>query len=173
MSVYDEYKAPQGAGGIYLRLEDGKPVKLRIVSDPYIYYAQFSSESPIQTRYAWAVYNHDEDKGQILQLPITAFRQIQELATDKEWGDPSKYDIKITRNGVGKETKYSIIGSPTKSFLTTEQKDKAKIEVSEKVEGSLPLQMAIEGQEPPAPAVGSTGGEADRPPVENYDEVPF
>lgn len=172
MSVYDEYKAPQGSGGTYLKLEDGKPVKLRLVSDPYIYYAQFKPTDPIQTKYAWAVYNHDEDKGQILQLPVTAFRQIQELATDKEWGDPSKYDIKITRTGTGLETKYSIIGSPNKSFLTAEQKAKASLEVSEKVEGSLPLQMAIEGKEPPAPKAGSEET-LELPPVDVYDEVPF
>jgi hypothetical protein len=45
---------------------------------------------------------------------------IISLANDEDWGDPKGYDLIITRDGDGMETKYAIHPKPAKE-LTNEQ----------------------------------------------------
>ena len=47
---------------------------------------------------------------EITQVQIRG--QITELAQSEDWGDPSGYDIKIKRVGIGTETKYTVIPVP-------------------------------------------------------------
>jgi hypothetical protein len=61
------------------------------------------------------VYNYDEERIQILEIPQAGLRQeLLTLAKDEEWGDPRKYDLKIVRNGEGLETSYAMTPSPHK-----------------------------------------------------------
>ena len=172
MNVYREYTPPAGAGGLFLKLEDGKPVKVRIMSEPFLFQTQFDKNSPIQTKYAWAVYNFGEDKGQILQLPITGFKMIQDLAADDDWGDPSGYDLKITRTGTGLDTKYSVTPNPNKTPITDEMKAAAKdVNVQEGIKNAIPLSQVVGGVIPPAPAPsGKESSKSDDVVIEDVDD---
>lgn len=37
-----------------------------------------------------------------------------DLYKNEDWGDPKNYDLKITRDGDGMETKYSVLPRPAK-----------------------------------------------------------
>jgi len=58
----------------------------------------------------------------VLKQGIMLFKIIMAMAHDEDWGDLSQYDIKVTKTGEGKETKYSALGVPNKTPLTDEEK---------------------------------------------------
>lgn len=62
-----------------------------------------------------------DKKLKILEGGVSIFKQVKELAMDPDYGDPSKYDIKIKKEGQGRETKYSLLASPNKGPLTQEE----------------------------------------------------
>lgn len=116
-NIYGQYEPPKGSGQFFA-LEDGKSARVRFQSDPYAYedsFKQADGTSRISTRYAWVVYNHEEGKAQILKQSGTFFSSLAALAKDADYGDPTEYDVKITRAGTGTETKYTIV--PTKNTV--------------------------------------------------------
>lgn len=179
---YASYTPPAGGGGLFLKVEDGKTLKLRLASEPYVFQSVYGEgeNATVSTKYAWAVWNYEEQKAQILQLPVTGFRTIQALATDEDWGDPVGYDIKVSREGTGKETKYHINPSPNRAALDPEAKEAiAKVDVAKAIKGgAIPLSQVIAGKEVPAPTVPTPGnvdtlgadGGSDLPPVDSYDD---
>ena len=63
----------------------------------------------------------DEFKPYILECGATIINAIKSFALDPEFGNPTKYNIKINKSGTGMDTKYSCIPSSKKSDLTPEQ----------------------------------------------------
>lgn len=117
---YKDYQPPASEGGLFHKFEDGVTYVFRLASEAVVFNTEFvapNGESNISTKYAWTAWNVAEKKAQVLQLPVTAYRQIAALATDDEYGDPTKYSLKITRTGTGVETKYSVVPSPNKTEL--------------------------------------------------------
>lgn len=104
---------PSGGSGSYLKFEDGKTVKVRIMSDPAIFDSIYSQGNirQVSTKYAWLVWNIDENEAQIMQLSKTGFRALQAIAADEDYGNPmeNQYDLKITRTGQKQQTKYNIV----------------------------------------------------------------
>lgn len=77
-------------------------------------------------RYGFAeVYHHGRDEQRILVITKTMFKQIYELV-ERE-GDPRRYDMKIQRVGLTKDTYYKV------SKWSDEQKGKTKVFDLEKV----------------------------------------
>lgn len=74
-----------------------------------------------QFRYQIQVIDRLDGKIKILEQGPTVFNAIKAYAVDPEYGDPSKYDIKIKKEGSGRDTKYSVLASPNKSDLTEEE----------------------------------------------------
>lgn len=147
-NVYTTYEPPRSGQGLYLKLEDGEVVKARIASDPYIFNNNYKGQ--ISTRYGWVVYNYGEDRAQIFQQGVTGYRTIANLAADSDWGDPKGFDIRISREGIGTDTKYHITPLPNKAPLTAEQLAKVKeINFTEKVSGAILLSDAAAGKEVP------------------------
>lgn len=120
MSIYKTYTPPSQSGG-FLKIEDGKTVILRIASEPVIFSSEYKGNT--STRYAWVVYNMDEDSAQIFAQSGTFFKNLAVFANDDEYGDPSEYNIKVTRNGTDTNTTYTIVASPKKLPLTASQKE--------------------------------------------------
>lgn len=123
MSIYDTHK-PAG-GGMYLKIADKETVRVRIASEPAIYESEGKNdkgEVQLSTRYAWLVWNQDEQAPQVLQMSATFFRSLATLYKDPDWGDPTGYDIKITREGTGLNTTYSVVASPNREPLGPEAK---------------------------------------------------
>lgn len=183
MSIYDTHK-PESSSGIYLKIDDGQSVRIRIASEPVIYNAE-SQDGKLSTRYAWIVWNQDEQKAQILQQSATFFRSIAGLAQDSEWGDPTTYDIKIKREGTGLDTRYSINPSPNREELSGEATIAVnEIDIIEKVAASSfnsnvmwlsdfdepQPKKTIEGTRP-APRAAAPADDAGSPPPKNPDPV--
>lgn len=76
-----------------------------------------------QKRFQVLVLDREDNKIKILEGGVSIFKQIKELAMDTDYGDPTLYDIKIKKEGQGRETKYSVLASPNKSQLTAEEKE--------------------------------------------------
>lgn len=117
---------PQGGGnGLFLKLEDGDNVRMRILDVPVVYDTTFEDPKThikkTSVKYAWLVYNHDEEKVQILQGGATIYNSLNDLIQDDDWGDPKNYDIKVSRTGKGmNDTKYSVSPSPKSKDLPAE-----------------------------------------------------
>ena len=140
--TWNDVKEPGKGGNVdFLKLKDGINI-MRIVSSP----AQISihwekgidgqnkkvicpgSGCPIckagkspQMRYQIQVIDRADGKIKVLEQGTTVFNAIKAYAIDPEYGDPSKYDIKIKKEGSGRDTKYSVVASPNKSSITPEE----------------------------------------------------
>lgn len=147
MSIYDTHKPVAGdGGGLYLKLKDGETVKLRIASEPAIFETEAERDDPdnpgqkktvITTRYGWLVWNQETKTAQIMQQSATFFKNLAALAQDEEWGDPTGYDIKISREGTELDTKYSIVPSANREPLDSEAREVLKnIDLLEKLKAS-------------------------------------
>lgn len=179
-NVYKNYKAPS-EGGMFLKFEDGEINHLRLGSEPYIFTSSFTDkvtgETTISTKYAWKAWNYGNSLAQVIQLPVSGFRQIQDLAVDPDWGDPTVYDIKITRTGKGLTTKYSVVPNPNKSALGKEEKEALDaIRVGEAVKG-VPLSQVADGADLPLPPKNKIKDviieDMDENEKVNLDEIPF
>lgn len=151
-NVYKNYTPPSTGGGLFLKMQDDKTVTLRLVSPPYVfnnsYEDQKTGKVTVSTKYAWAVYNVDEDRGQILQLPVSGYTEIAKYAMDDEYGDPSEYNVRITRklesNGF---RRYDIIASPKKAPLTKEQLEKVEsVDIPKAIENAVLLGDVVTGK---------------------------
>lgn len=147
MSIYDTHKPAAGdGGGLYLKIADGETVKLRMASEPAIFETESERDDPdnpgtkktvISTRYGWVVFNQDSKTAQILQQSATFFKNLAALAQDEEWGDPTGYDIKVSRKGTELETKYTIVPSTNREPLDSEARDAVKaIDLLDKLKAS-------------------------------------
>lgn len=74
-----------------------------------------------QKKFQVLIIDRADSKLKILEGGSSIFGQIKTYAMDADYGDPSKYDLKIKKEGSGRETKYTIMASPNKTSLTTEE----------------------------------------------------
>lgn len=127
----DNYELPSQSGQ-YMELLEGDN-RIRILTQPVMGWEDWQNRKPIRfkidqkplkpidpqkpIRYFWAfvVYNYCDQRIQILNIKqATIQKAIKSLFTDKDWGDPYLYDIKINRSGKGKDTQYAINPVPHK-----------------------------------------------------------
>ena len=71
-----------------------------------------------QSRYQIQVIDRVDGKVKVLEGGPTIFNAIKAYAMDPEYGDPTRYDIRIKKEGTGRETKYTVVPSPNKTGLT-------------------------------------------------------
>ncbi len=74
-----------------------------------------------QTRYQIQVIDRADGKIKVLEQGPTVFNQIKSYAMYPDYGDPTKYDIKIKKEGSGRDTKYSLLPSPNKNDITADE----------------------------------------------------
>lgn len=130
-----------GEGTPYIKLQPGDN-RMRIVGLPYeteVHWEEAIDGSkkrivclgagcPIckaghvpQKKYQVLVIDRTDSKLKILEGGNSIFKQIKDYAMDTDYGDPCKYDIKIKKEGSGRETRYTVVASPKKSELTQEE----------------------------------------------------
>ena len=118
------------------------PVKIRVLTlDPMVYVDKWAN-----TKYAFIVFNLDEDKAQILDKTGGFAKRFQEIHMDEDFGaDLRKIDIKITTNGKsGKETRYTISPIGTPADLSMAQiKDAASIKLEEIIKKKAPNALRL------------------------------
>lgn len=99
-----------------------------------------------QMNFVWALpaWDYQQETTVVLQLKKNPLIDgLHRLANDEERGDPTKYDIKIIREGTGKtDTKYALTGVPPKE-LSEEVKEEIKnnpVNVSVLIDNGDPFQ---------------------------------
>ena len=128
-----DYVEPAAAANGYMKLLDGDN-KFRIMSQPLLGWEDWLNKKPIRfemdkkpdapvdetkpIKLFWAmiVYNYAEKKIQILQITQARLRKaLAALCKDEDWGSPYGFDIKITKEGKGMETIYTLNPIPHKA----------------------------------------------------------
>lgn len=66
-------------------------------------------------------YGDEGPQIKILETGISVMKAIKDYALEPLYGDPTKYDIKVRKEGTGKDTSYTVIAAPQKSDLTEEE----------------------------------------------------
>lgn len=126
-----DYKAPKMSDN-YMKLQDGDN-RIRILSRPIIGWEDWRDKTPVRFKmenkplspidpakgikhfWAFIVWNHLEEKIQILEITQATVRySLEALCKDVDWGSPYEYDIKINKQGEGKDSKYSVNPVPHK-----------------------------------------------------------
>lgn len=160
MSVYDQHR-PQGSNDLYLKLKDGDKVKLRIASAPVITVYR-EGDKP---RYAWIVWNRDDEKAQVFAAGVSVYSQIANLV--EEWGDPTTFDVRISRTGSGlQDTVYSVVPVKTSTDLTKDEQDEVdKVNLTQATKGKW-LADYIEDHELPEPVTDLPPRELEPPPTD-------
>jgi hypothetical protein len=93
---------------------DSKPVRSRPDERPS---KSFDEEKPMKP--FWAMYVWDYARKSLYLLEVTQagiIKALTSFAKDEDWGDFTKYDIKIKKEGTGKETRYSVTPLPHKDL---------------------------------------------------------
>ncbi len=125
---------PPKQGGRYMKLADGEN-RIRILAQPIVGWLDWEDNKPVRfkmenkplaplnpdksVKHFWAmvVWNCTEGSLQILEITqVSIQRRIAALSQDADWGDPSKYDIKINRAGKGMDTEYTVSPVPHKEL---------------------------------------------------------
>ncbi len=128
-----DYEVPVSNSG-YMKFKQGDNV-FRIVSKPIVGWVEWIDEKPRRYRMAdkppfasdpkkpikhfWAftVWNYNENSVQILEITQNTIQtSIKNFSEDADWGDPTKYDIKVTRTGESLDTEYTISPKPHKDI---------------------------------------------------------
>ena len=59
----------------------------------------------------------------VLECGKQIVKAIKGYAVDPDYGDPTAYDIKIKKEGIGRDTRYTVVAVPNKTPLTEEEKE--------------------------------------------------
>lgn len=135
------YKAPAGSSD-YFTLQEGEN-RIRIISDAVIGWEGWKDNKPfrregieknieddevdIDQKYSkkpkvgpfWGflVYDFEGEAVKIFTLTQkTIMKAIEGLVNDKDWGDPTAYDISIEKTVKGQRTSYSVKAYPPKKL---------------------------------------------------------
>lgn len=123
----DNYVEPKPSNTNYLKLQDGEN-RFRILSKPIVGFEDWTLDrkvfrfkmedqpekplvdgNPVKIFWAMIVWNVKLGKIQIFQpTQKTIHGRIKELCNDEDWGVPINYDIKISKSGTDKLTKYIV-----------------------------------------------------------------
>lgn len=92
--------------------------KLRFLRPP-ISFSKTFDDGP-STRYAWPALiwgDKPEDSEVVIIDQSTGFyKLVYDLAINPDWGDPSGYDVTVSRTGSGRNTKYTVVPSSAKDL---------------------------------------------------------
>jgi len=94
---------------------DKKPMRYRPDAKPP---KAFSADKPIKP--FWTCYVWDYSREALFILEITQMSILKSLtliAKDEDWGDFRNYDLKINKEGNGKDTRYTLTPLPPKPLL--------------------------------------------------------
>lgn len=111
---------PTTGNSQYMKFVAGKN-KFRVMTDAVVGYVVWEDKTPTRTKeptgkkdekefWAFAVVDRADSTIKLLEVTQkTIMKGIYDLVMDEDWGDPSKYDITVNREGEGMETRYSVL----------------------------------------------------------------
>jgi hypothetical protein len=116
--------------GNFLQLKDGTNTAVRVMSEPEVYKQHWvqvagkkrpikcpgSPNCPLcnagerpQERHLFVVIDRATLTPKLLDIPRTAGVLIKQLFIDPSWGSPLNYDVSISREAAGNQTRYSVL----------------------------------------------------------------
>ena len=172
-----DYKVPSGQNN-YMKFSQGENL-FRILSSPILGWEWWTDETdnegkqirkpnrvrdeegvPLNAvdaegrgvKHFWAmiVYNYQDKKVQILEITQKGIqRAIQALNRSKGWGDPTGYDISVTKTGEKMETEYSVMPVPPKPVdkEITKKFNETYINLEALFDGKDPFKEDIESED--------------------------
>lgn len=109
-------KPESASGGLFVKIDPDTEARIRFVGEPYCFMKAFKDGDPPKPRWASrCVYVNKKDKtfeAKVIEFGPQVKMQIANLFNNEEWGDLSKYDVTISREGSGMDTKYTVIPNP-------------------------------------------------------------
>jgi hypothetical protein len=112
---------------------DNKPVRSKeaFVETPGIKAGKDGKPQKAKHFWAFVVWNYGTKKIEILQVTQSSIQTaIANLVADPEWGDPKKYDIKVTRTGAELTTEYAVMPKPSKELTPAIAKEYAEKKIN-------------------------------------------
>jgi len=91
---------------------------------------------------AGVVYDYSSNDFKVLQITQkTLMDSLFTFMKDEEYGDPTSYDVKISKTGEGKKTEYSLVAAPPKAVKADIQAryDELDCDVSRLFDGGDPF----------------------------------
>jgi|TARA_R100001530_G_scaffold20174_1_gene16882 hypothetical protein len=130
----DNYEIPSEPPK-YLRWGQGDNV-FRVMTRPIVGYEWWEDKTPNRVKvkadvpkevwnngqapkhfWAMVVYNPADDCFQVCEITQKTIQEaVKSLASDPDWGDPTGYDIVVTRKGEDLNTEYTIRAKPKKAL---------------------------------------------------------
>jgi hypothetical protein len=106
-----------GITGFEAWTDDNKPIRWETKPDELP--ANIRQQEGYQTlkRFlAGVVYDYASESFKILQITQkTLMDQLFKFMKDEDYGDPTGYDVKISRSGEGKKTEYTLVAAPPRA----------------------------------------------------------
>lgn len=91
---------------------DNKPVRYRPDGRPP---KAHDPEKPVRAFWAMHVWDYAREGLFILEITQSSIlKALAALGNDEDWGDFTKFDIKVTKTGTGKDTRYQLTPLPHK-----------------------------------------------------------
>jgi hypothetical protein len=92
--------------------KDNKPMRFRPSNKPS---APVDASKPIKPFWALHVWDYAREALFILEITQNSIiKTLTALGHDEDWGDFLKYDLKVKKEGAGKDTRYTITPLPHK-----------------------------------------------------------
>ena len=158
------YEVPKGAGGNYLKLEQGE-TRFRIISNPIVgtlywvdepgggrkplRYQEAPKQAPANAKdkpkHFWAMAVLHKGEVKIFEVTQKALlNALKNLASNPEWGHPSQYDVIVTRTGSGMDSEYSLTPCPKKALGAADIKTAqgTQVELDRLYDGENPFEVA-------------------------------
>lgn len=131
-----DYKVPKGKSG-YMKFQqganrfrimakpilgfsiwtevNGKPTPIRVRTEDEINPDMITEQNRVNHFWAMPVWNYQDKLIQILEVTQKGLQKsLTALIQDEDWGDPTSYDIVVTKQGEKLETEYSLQPKPAK-----------------------------------------------------------
>ena len=120
--------------------------------------------------YQVKVIDRNDGKVKVLEGGPTIFNAIKNYAVDPDYGDPTRYDMKIRKEGTGRDTRYTVVASPEKAKITDEElklieESKSIEEINKAKSVEEIMQLGLEC------LVGSVGDLSDDNALSSKDEI--
>jgi len=173
-----DYEVPK-SDGQYMNFKNPGKYKFRILQKPIFGYEGWKvvegknkpyrftmSDKPTDTssfkdgklNHFWAmpVFNFNSGHVEVLSIPQKSIQEaIEAYARDADWGSPLGYNLTVTREGSGMDTKYTTLNSPHSELpdegkAAWEKTQAAGFDITELYRGGNPFEPTSKPEAPQA-----------------------